>query len=79
MQARRSMDHARRVSSGSLGGLVGGGGHREDREGLIQSYDEENGGFGLHDLTEDSEEEGEGRAMNGRAKSAERENKEGCR
>ena len=73
MQARRSMD-GRRVSTGSIGGGFGG---RGDRDGLIQSYDEENGGFGLHDLAEDSEEErGEARrGMNGRAKSSEREPK----
>ncbi|KAL8906296.1 MAG: hypothetical protein Q9207_002122 [Kuettlingeria erythrocarpa] len=51
MQTRRSVD-ARRVSGGSLGF-----GTRGDREGLIYSYDEENGGFGLTDLTEDSESE----------------------
>ncbi len=41
------MDH--RLSTGSLG--------RGDREGLIHSYDEENAGFGLTDLAEDSEED----------------------
>ncbi|KAI4199114.1 MAG: hypothetical protein LQ346_002633 [Caloplaca aetnensis] len=51
MQTRRSVD-ARRVSGGSVGF-----GTRGDREGLIHSYDEENGGFGLTDLTEDSESE----------------------
>ena len=30
---------------------------RGDREGLIHAYDEENGGFGLTDLAEDSEDE----------------------
>ncbi|KAL9011269.1 MAG: hypothetical protein Q9173_003877 [Seirophora scorigena] len=53
MQTRRSID-AHRISSGSAGF-----GTRGDREGLIHSYDEENGGFGLTDLTEDSEEEHE--------------------
>ncbi|KAL9602389.1 MAG: hypothetical protein Q9179_002546 [Wetmoreana sp. 5 TL-2023] len=53
MQTRRSID-ARRISSGSAGF-----GSRGDREGLIHSYDEENGGFGLTDLTEDSEEDQE--------------------
>lgn len=53
MQARRSVDH-RRMSSGSVGF-----GSRADRQGLIHSYDEENGGFGLHDLTEDSDGEAE--------------------
>ena len=53
MQTRRSVD-ARRISSGSTGF-----GNRGDREGLIHSYDEENGGFGLTDLTEDSEEDHE--------------------
>lgn len=53
MQTRRSVD-ARRVSGGGAGF-----GSRGDREGLIHSYDEENGGFGLTDLTEDSEEEHE--------------------
>lgn len=51
MQTRRSVDH-HRVSSGSLGY-----GNRGDRQGLIHSYDEENGGFGLTDLSEDSDEE----------------------
>ena len=55
MQARRSVDHRRR-SSGSL--VFGSSG---DRQGLINSYDEENGGFGLSDLTEDSEGEGDER------------------
>lgn len=69
MQARRSID-GRRVSTGSLGGGFGG---RGDRDGLIQSYDEENGVFGLHDLAGDSEEEGQKRrSMNGRPKSAEK-------
>ncbi|KAL8738793.1 MAG: hypothetical protein Q9181_000471 [Wetmoreana brouardii] len=53
MQTRRSID-ARRISSGSAGI-----GSRGDREGLIHAYDEENGGFGLTDLTEDSEEDQE--------------------
>ncbi|KAL8806301.1 MAG: hypothetical protein Q9182_001448 [Xanthomendoza sp. 2 TL-2023] len=53
MQARRSGE-GRRVSNGSAGFSS-----RGDREGLMQSYDEENGGFGLTDLTEDSEEEHE--------------------
>lgn len=73
MQARRSVD-GRRVSLGSLGGGFGG---RGDRDALIQSYDEENGGFGLHDLAEDSEEEGQKRtSMNGKLRSVERNLKE---
>jgi len=73
MQARRSVD-GRRVSSGSLGGGFGG---RGDRDGLIQSYDEENGGLGLHDLAEDSEEEGQKRrSMNGKPRSVEMDLKE---
>ncbi|KAL8693432.1 MAG: hypothetical protein Q9218_001742 [Villophora microphyllina] len=60
MQTRRSID-ARRVSSGSAGF-----GSRGDREGLIHSYDEENGGFGLTDLTEDSEEDHETLRPNGK-------------
>ncbi len=51
MQARRSLDH-RRMSSGS-----GSYGSRGDRQGLIHSYDEENGELGLNDLLEDSEGE----------------------
>jgi hypothetical protein len=48
MEARRSMGHPR-VSLGSNHG---------DREGLIRAYDEEEaGGFGLTDLTEESDEE----------------------
>lgn len=49
MQARRSTDHRLSVGSNGYG--------RSDREGLIRSYDEENGGFGLTDLAEDSEED----------------------
>ncbi|KAL8779954.1 MAG: hypothetical protein Q9194_001173 [Teloschistes cf. exilis] len=59
MQTRRSVD-ARETSSGSTGF-----GSRGDREGLIHSYDEENGGFGLTDLAEDSEEDDETRPPNG--------------
>lgn len=51
MQARRSGEGCR-TSNGSVGFSS-----RGDREGLIHSYDEENGGFGLTDLTEDSEED----------------------
>ncbi|KAI4135893.1 MAG: hypothetical protein LQ347_000277 [Umbilicaria vellea] len=51
MQARRSLE-PHRLSNGSVGFS-----NREDREGLIHSYDDENGGFGLSDLTEDSEVE----------------------
>lgn len=51
MQTRRSGEGCR-TSNGSVGFSS-----RGDREGLIHSYDEENGGFGLTDLTEDSEEE----------------------
>lgn len=51
MQSRRSME-PHRLSNGSVGF-----GNRGDREGLIHSYDEENGGFGLTELTEDSEGE----------------------
>ena len=50
MQTRRSIDQ-HRLSSGS------GYGDRGDRQGLIHSYDEENGGFGLTSLSEDSDEE----------------------
>ncbi|KAI9831022.1 MAG: hypothetical protein M1819_005260 [Sarea resinae] len=50
MQARRSMEpHSR---SSSLNFIS-----RGDREGLMRAYDEENGGFGLADLAEDSEDE----------------------
>lgn len=50
MQARRSLE-PHRLSTGSAYG-------RGDREGLIRSYDEEeNAGFGLTDLAEDSEED----------------------
>lgn len=50
MQSRRSVE-AHRVSSGSTRFGI-----RGDRQGLIHSYDEENGEFGLTDLTEDSDE-----------------------
>jgi len=61
MQARRSLD-PHRMSMGSAGyGRAG------DREGLIRAYDEEeNTGFGLTDLTEDSEDDGHPRGANGR-------------
>jgi hypothetical protein len=50
MQSRRSVDHRLSVGSNGFG--------RGDREGLIHAYDEEeNAGFGLTDLAEDSEEE----------------------
>ena len=50
MQARRSLDH--RLSVGSNGF------RNSDRDGLMRSYDEEeNAGFGLTDLAEESEED----------------------
>lgn len=62
MQARRSLD-PNRMSMGSNGYGRGG-----DREGLIRAYDEEeNMGFGLTDLTEDTDEEGDHRGTNGKA------------
>jgi len=62
MQARRSLD-PNRMSVGSNGYGRGG-----DREGLIRAYDEEeNMGFGLTDLTEDTDEEGDYRGANGKA------------
>jgi hypothetical protein len=50
MQARRSLEpHRMSVGSNGFG--------RTDRDGLIRSYDEEeNAGFGLTDLAEDSDE-----------------------
>ncbi|MCJ1419815.1 hypothetical protein MMC32_006171 [Xylographa parallela] len=54
MQSRRSLE-PRRLSSGSVG--FSPRSPRGDREALIHSYDVENGGFGLSDLAEDSEEE----------------------
>ncbi len=56
IQTRRSMQHRRSMDSHRLSNGSDRFG-RGDREGLIHSYDEENGGFGLTDLTEDSEEE----------------------
>ncbi|KAI9665272.1 MAG: hypothetical protein M1829_005746 [Trizodia sp. TS-e1964] len=50
MQARRSLE-SHRLSSGSLHYR-----ERADREGLITAYDEESGGYGLTELTEDSED-----------------------
>ncbi|KAJ9137218.1 hypothetical protein NKR23_g9186 [Pleurostoma richardsiae] len=61
IEARRSLGHRRLSSVGS---------HRGDREGLIRAYDEEEAaGFGLTDLTEDSDEDIplNGRAQNGSA------------
>lgn len=54
MQARRSSIENHRLSTGSVS--YG----RGDREGLIHAYDEENGGFGLTDLAEDSEDDAPG-------------------
>ncbi|KAI9766985.1 MAG: hypothetical protein M1840_005944 [Geoglossum simile] len=54
MQAHRSLEQ-RRLSSGS--GYVRHG----DHVGLIHAFDEENGGFGLTELTEDSEDDDESR------------------
>jgi hypothetical protein len=52
MQARRSLD-PHRISMGSNGYERSG-----DREGLIRAYDEEeNAGFGLTNLAEDSDED----------------------
>ncbi len=60
MQSRRSLD-PHRMSMGSNG--YG----RGDREGLIRAYDEEEStGFGLTDLTEDSDEEVHSRTSNGK-------------
>ncbi|MCJ1475458.1 hypothetical protein MMC13_004120 [Lambiella insularis] len=59
MQSRRSTE-PRRLSGGSTG--FSPRSPRADREALMHSYDVENGGFGLSDLAEDSEEE-----MNGHA------------
>lgn len=61
MQSRRSLD-PHRMSMGSNGYGRGG-----DREGLIHAYDEEeNTGFGLTDLTEDSDEDVHPRTSNGK-------------
>ena len=62
MQSRRSMD-PHRMSVGSNGYSRAG-----DREGLIRAYDEEeNTGFGLTDLTEDSDEDAPLKSANGNA------------
>lgn len=63
MQARRSND-PHRMSMGSNYGR----GDRGDREGLIHAYDEEeNVGFDLEDLGEDSDDDSlPPRAMNGK-------------
>jgi hypothetical protein len=61
MQARRSAD-PHRVSTGS-----NGYGRAGDREGLIQAYDEEeNAGFGLTDLAEESDDGRLSRNANGK-------------
>ena len=57
MQARRSSADPHRRSS-SLTFHVGGGGSRES-DGLIHSYDVEHGAFGLTDLEEESDGNGE--------------------
>jgi hypothetical protein len=62
MQARRSLD-PHRLSIGSAGYR-----RSEDREGLIRAYDEEEStGFGLTDLTEDSDDVPAPRSTNGKA------------
>jgi hypothetical protein len=62
MQARRSLD-PHRMSMGS-----NGFGRGSDREGLIHAYDEEenNAGFGLTDLTEDSDDDAPPKSANGK-------------
>ncbi len=61
MQARRSLE-PHRLSVGS-----NGFGRGSDREGLIHAYDEEeNIGFGLTDLAEDSEEDDPPKNTNGK-------------
>ena len=57
MQSRRSVE-PRRTSNGSL--AFSPRSPHGDREGLIRSYDIENGGFGLSDLAEDSEGDSDG-------------------
>ena len=57
MQARRSVDPHRRSSS--LTFSMGGGQSRES-DGLIHSYDVEHGAFGLTDLEEEPDSDGEG-------------------
>lgn len=69
LQTRRSMQIRRSIEAHRLSSSSTGFGTRGDRQGLIHSYDEENGGFGLTDLAEDSDE---GRhldrpSMNGRS------------
>lgn len=61
MQAQRSFER-HRLSSGSISYSRG------DREGLIHAYDEENGGFGLTDLTEESDDDGKPNGYNGQAR-----------
>lgn len=62
MQGRRSTD-PHRLSVGSNGYGRGG-----DREGLMNAYnEEENVGFGLTDLAEDSEEDAPPQHVNGKA------------
>lgn len=53
MQFRRSSD-ARRMSNGSAGYA-----NRGDRDRLIHNYDVESSNFGLHDLTEDTDDDEE--------------------
>ena len=61
MQARRSTDPHRMSIGSSSYGRTG------DREGLIRAYDEEeNTGFGLTDLAEDSDEGALSRGLNGK-------------
>lgn len=63
MQSRRSVGDPSRLSIGSINGYG-----RSDRDGLIRSYDEEeNLGFGLTDLAEESEDDAP-LQVNGKAK-----------
>jgi len=72
MQSRRSLD-PHRISMGSNGYGRGG-----DREGLIHAYDEEeNTGFGLTDLTEESDEDVHPRTSNGKLNGKMNESKRG--
>lgn len=56
LQTRRSMQSRQSIEAQRIGSVNAGLETRGDREGLINSY-EENGGFGLSELTEDSEDD----------------------
>jgi hypothetical protein len=68
IQTRRSMQSRRSVGDPARHSIGSNGYGRSDREGLIRAYDEEeNLGFGLTDLAEESEDDAPLQPPNGKA------------